>query len=388
MVPIRFARSLSRSLSRALFWRRVTWRCVLQSREQVHTGMDAVVSSLASATSGELDALIAGMPAVVLARLAAAIVRPNPVFSDYKNSARDEKMVPVYDAKVRRRVLSRAAAAEAAEWSRMATAKSIVDAPDHTSQSKRQRRFEVSPNAACMQALPYDLLLRVLMQVCPASLQPQWRYDGTVMELGRFVRVSKMFSVVVAPGTRSVVGDALHRRAVMIARKQARSECNEDAFATDAFATSLPEGTSPLGVRLLGLVQEYNKENEVDLLIKLQGPEAGSRPWTVSARIRAYTPLSRLVGTVCQLITGLTPVDIDLFHMRGSSVQKTRHRIADVAGASPRSLRMAEGGDKTAHLLMTIGSTAAWTHVAKYIGCMESRGPPRNSRLFSRRSRL
>ena len=189
-----------------------------------------------------------------------------------------------------------------------------------------------------------------------------------------------MFSVVVAPGTRSVVGDLLHRRAVMIARMQARSECNVDAFATDAFAASLPEGTSPLGVRLLRLVKEYNQKNEVHLRIKLQGPEAGSPPWKLKARIRAYTPLSRLVGMVCQSITGLTPVDIDLFHIRGSSVQKTRHRIADVAGATPRFLRMAEGNvsNKT-DLLMTIGSTAAWTHVAKYIGCMESRGPPWNS---------
>ena len=153
--------------------------------------MDAVVSSLASATSGELDALIAGMPAVVVARLAAAIVRPNPVCSELGTP----EMVPVYDAHVRHRVLSHAAAAEAAEWSRMATAKSIVDAPDHdhTSRSKR-RRVEVSPNATCMQALPYDLLLRILEQVCPASIQPRMRYGGTVKELGRFVRVSKMFS--------------------------------------------------------------------------------------------------------------------------------------------------------------------------------------------------
>ena len=131
---------------------------------------------------------------------------------------------------------------------------------------------------------------------------------------------------------------------------------------------------------MLGLVKCYNKKDEVHLRIKLQGPEAGSPPWKVLARTRAYTPLSRLVGMVCQSITGLTPVDIDLFHIRGSSVQKTRHRIADVAGATPRFLRMAEGNvsNKT-DLLMTIGSTAAWTHVAKYIGCMESRGPPWNS---------
>ena len=189
-----------------------------------------------------------------------------------------------------------------------------------------------------------------------------------------------MFSVVVAPGTRSVVGDLLHRRAVMVARMQARSECNVDAFATEAFATSLPEGASWLGSHVLGLVKCYNKKDEVHLRIKLQGPEAGSPPWKLLARIRAYTPLSRLVGMVCQSITGLTPVDIDLFHIRGSSVQKTRHRIADVAGATPRFLRMAEGNvsNKT-DLLMTIGSTAAWTHVAKYIGCMESRGPPWNS---------
>jgi len=340
--------------------------------------MDAVVSSLASASSRELDALVAGMPAVVLARLAAAIVRPNPVFLEWGSDER----VPVYDAEVRHRVLSRAAAAEAAEWSRLATAKTIVDAPehDHTSQSKRQRRVEVSPDAACMQALPYDLLLRILGQVCPANIQPRMRYGETVKELGRFVRVSKMFSVVVAPGTRSVVGDLLHRRAVMIARMQARSECNVDAFATDAFAASLPEGTNPLVVRLLRLVKEYNQKNEVHLCIKLQGPEAGSPPWKLLARIRAYTPLSRLVGMVCQSITGLAPVDIDLFHIRGSSVQKTRHRIADVAGSTPRFLRMAEGNvsNKT-DLLMTIGSTAAWTHVAKYIGCMQSRGPPWNS---------
>ena len=154
--------------------------------------MDAVVSSLASASSRELDALIAGMPAVVLARLAAAIVRTNPVCSELGN----DEMLPVYDAEVRHRVLSRAAAAEAAEWSRMATAKSIVDAPDHdrTSQSKRLRRgVEVSSNAACMQALPYDLLLRILEQVCPASI-PRMRCGETVKELGRFVRVSKMFS--------------------------------------------------------------------------------------------------------------------------------------------------------------------------------------------------
>ena len=188
-----------------------------------------------------------------------------------------------------------------------------------------------------------------------------------------------MFSEVVAPGSRSVVGDLLHRRAVMIGRKQARSECNEDAFATDAFAASLPERTSPLGVRLLRLIKEYNQKNEVQLQIKLQGPEAGSRPWTVSARIRAYTPFSRLVGKVCQLITGLTPVDVDLFYIRGSSVQKTRHRIADVAGTSPRSLRIAEGDHKRTKLIMTIGSTAAWTHVAKYIACTQSRGPPWNS---------
>ena len=77
----------------------------------------------------------------------------------------------------------------------MATAKSIVDAPDHdhTSRSKR-RRVEVSPNATCMQALPYDLLLRILEQVCPASIQPRMRYGGKVKELGRFVRVSKLFS--------------------------------------------------------------------------------------------------------------------------------------------------------------------------------------------------
>ena len=189
-----------------------------------------------------------------------------------------------------------------------------------------------------------------------------------------------MFSVVVAPGTRSVVGDLLHRRAVMVARMQARSECNVDAFATEAFATSLPEGASWLGSHVLGLVKCYNKKDEVHLRIKLQGPEAGSPPWKVLARTRAYTPLSRLVGMVCQSITGLTPVDIDLFHIRGSSVQKTRHRIADVAGATPRFLRMAEGNvsNKT-DLLMTIGSTAAWTHAAKYIGCMESRGPPWNS---------
>ena len=68
-----------------------------------------------------------------------------------------------------------------------------------------------------------------------------------------------MFSVVVAPGTHSVVGDLLHRRAVTIARMQARSECNEDAFATDAFAASLPERTSALGVHLLRLVKEYNQ---------------------------------------------------------------------------------------------------------------------------------
>ena len=156
------------------------------------TGMDAVVSSLASASSRELDALIAGMPAVVLARLAAAIVRTNPVCSELGN----DEMLPVYDAEVRHRVLSRAAAAEAAEWSRLATAKTIVDAPEHdrTSQSKRQRRVEVSPDAACMQALPYDLLLRILGQVCPANIQPRMRYGETVKELGRFVRVSKMFS--------------------------------------------------------------------------------------------------------------------------------------------------------------------------------------------------
>ena len=73
--------------------------------------------------------------------------------------------------------------------------------------------------------------------VCPASIQPRMRYGGTVKELGRLVRVTKMFSVVVAPGTRSVVGDLLHRRAVMIARMQARSECNEDAFATAGILT-------------------------------------------------------------------------------------------------------------------------------------------------------
>ena len=172
------------------------WRAHAVARTGPGTGMDAVVNSLASATSGELDALIAGMPAVVLARLAAAIVRLNPVCSELGSDER----VPVYDAEVRHRVLSRAAAAEAAEWSRMATAKIIDDAPDHdhTSQSKR-RRVEVSPNAACMQALPYDLLLRILEQVCPASIQPRMRYGGTVKELGRLVRVTKMFSVVVAP---------------------------------------------------------------------------------------------------------------------------------------------------------------------------------------------